>query len=192
MQIFLSLAPPGLHRLYNVGRWSAFTKDLINACIASLRFEICKQFALHRLKMYFPTRAHGGLRLSKSLSSASGFPLLYAGSRVDKAVFLLVTPPWRVGKRLRTILYTSLESMVYSNSNWIPEEEQYPRFFSPRGTRGTNKRESLMEMHASESTCIHVDLECVWIQMPQDNPHAGFGIPLSTPIGFEAGGTEGD
>ena len=52
-----------------------------------------KQFALHRLRIHFPTRAHGGLRLSKSLSSASGFPFLYAGSRVDKAVLLLVTPP---------------------------------------------------------------------------------------------------
>jgi hypothetical protein len=110
MQISLFLAPPRLHRVYNVGRWSTFTKDLINACIASLRLEIFKQFALHRLKMYFLTRAHDGRRLSKSLSSASGFPFLYGGSRVDEAVFLLVTPPWRVGKGLRTIPHQSLRS----------------------------------------------------------------------------------
>ena len=119
MQIFFSLAPSRLHHVCNAGRWSNFTKDLIDVCITSLRLETCKQFALHRLKMYFPTRAHGGLRLSKSLSSAFGFNLLYAGSRVDELVFLLVTPLWRVGKRLRTIPYKSLLSKFSRNVSHV-------------------------------------------------------------------------
>ena len=52
--MFVRLAPHPSHRVCNVGRWSTFTKDFIDACIASPRIRSCKQFALHRLKIFFP------------------------------------------------------------------------------------------------------------------------------------------
>jgi hypothetical protein len=136
--MFVCLAPHALHRVYNVGRWSTFTEDFINGCIVSPRIRVCKRSTLHRVKIFFPTCAHFGLRLSSPLPSAFVLPFLYAGRRTEKAILLLVTRPSRLRNRLRPIPCTSLLISKRSlNMDW----------YHIRWT-GNSNRYALVHLHA--------------------------------------------